>query len=354
MIVLDTNQVDQLGGPQGALFVMLGRIAALGGQELALPEMVLAEHLAHYEHQVEQQVSAARVAFKALGKLDAQPWTEATLPSVAESVARRDSAMREHFTILNTPVGAAQEALVREARRKRPADVEWREGVKGTGARDVVIWLTVLDALAQPGAEVLFVSADRDFTNRSGTLYLELWQELEARGLAPDSLKMHESVASVMAAFAQKVELPSEFDPSDVSWLDVKFLVERVVRSGGLEGLRSLPASDALVVEAAVREVHTAQRGKVQAYQLGDEQWISAECRWTGVVNVGVVASDRSAQATLSAMRFSVPFTFDGTCLASRGSDGVLLRLTTLLSSTSVQFDETAIRDWRPRDYPAG
>ena len=349
VITLDTNQVDTLGGPRGALYVMLAKVANASGHELALPQMVLTEHLAHYEHDVAVELAKIKGACDRLERLGAKPDITLGLPTVEASVSKRRADLEHLFTILPTPDGAAEEGLRREALRIAPADTDWEK--KGASARDVVIWLTVLEAAAKPDAEVLFVSADRDFSDKHCELYESLKEELTARTTDPRALTVRESVVSLLEELAERVELPADFDHDSISRLDVKFLVESTVRSHGYRSAAHLfrPGSDVEVV-AFVRRINGRPRGMARAYWLGQEEWICLEGRWEGDVEVNIVVADSPSIY----VEETVPFTFDGTCLASRTPEGQLARLATLMSSTGVRFGEPVPRSPGDAGFLAG
>ncbi|WP_333746269.1 PIN domain-containing protein [Streptomyces sp. IBSBF 2950] len=170
MIVLDTNQLRHAAFPHGTVLGMLRKIAALGGHTLALPEMVVVEHVAHHRHEVEQSLTLARKALSTLGKAFGQDLTEHVASLSAEdAVQKRRAELEESFTLLSNPSGAADEALAREANRRAPAEQVWEDNegkpVKAHGARDALIWLTLLETAAQADEDIWFVSMDRDFGN---------------------------------------------------------------------------------------------------------------------------------------------------------------------------------------------
>ncbi|MCX5097769.1 hypothetical protein OOK36_56050 [Streptomyces sp. NBC_00365] len=66
MIVLDTNQLRHAAFPHGAVLGMLRKIAEISGMTLALPEMVVIEHVAHHRHEIEVSLTSARKALAAL------------------------------------------------------------------------------------------------------------------------------------------------------------------------------------------------------------------------------------------------------------------------------------------------
>jgi hypothetical protein len=59
----------------------------------------------------------------------------------------------------------------------RPANPEWTDGKSGSGARDALIWLTVLNTARTQEREILLLCADRDFGTSNGW-HPELQQEI--------------------------------------------------------------------------------------------------------------------------------------------------------------------------------
>jgi hypothetical protein len=123
VIVVDTNQFDQLDVPSGALFAILRQIAQQHGHTLAIPEMVMVETLAHYRHKLEAHITAIEKGQRGLRRCGAS--VDIRLPNVELMVQLRSEELRKHITVLEPPEGAAWEALQREAQRRRPADVDW-------------------------------------------------------------------------------------------------------------------------------------------------------------------------------------------------------------------------------------
>jgi hypothetical protein len=318
VFVLDTNQLDTLGGPHSPLLAILQRVASAHDTQLAIPDMVLTEHLAHHRRDVGKQLGAIRAALRELDKLDAG--ADLTLPTVEPSIDRRREEMHERFVVLPAPHGAAQEALEREAFRRRPADVTWDK--KGAGARDVVIWLTVLDAMARDDCDgIVFVSADGDFTNSAGDVHPELRDEIIGRGLDPGQLTICRGVPALLEEYAEKVEIPSESDLLDWSKWDIEQTVESVVRHGGLEVVRSWRdnVGDALKVTVEPRETRMRQQGRCYAYRFDAETWVSAPCTWSGEFDLTISASSDAAVTVVHSQ--PVRFTFSGTLLYGATSE---------------------------------
>ena len=177
MIVLDTNQLEHAQPPDGPLAAMLQTLAEQAGHELALPEIVLEEHLAHYRRDVEDAEARRRAAVSDLRNRLGRWVFEDRPPSLDQAVMHRMHRLQLMFRIIRTPDGAARESLLREARRQLPAKTSL-EGA-GAGARDVAIWLTAISACRDSGKATYFVSADNAAFGK-GKLKPELSAEVAA------------------------------------------------------------------------------------------------------------------------------------------------------------------------------
>jgi hypothetical protein len=110
MIILDTNQLDQIKPPRGPLLAVLSRVASDGGHTLAIPEVVLIEHLAHHWHNVSKHATQMSSAARQLSALIGREveFEEFSQDDVSEL---QEGHIRSLFTILDTPESAAKEAL---------------------------------------------------------------------------------------------------------------------------------------------------------------------------------------------------------------------------------------------------
>lgn len=180
MIILDTNQLRQAAPPHGAVLGMLQKLAGISGHELALPQMVLDEFNARYEHVVQTAIDdLQRAARRVSAHFSRDIARQVRGLDVAQALPVMQASVGKVFTILPTPAGTEHEALMREAYRRRPAKTDWGEG-PGSGARDVVIWLTVLDTASRQQADVLFLSQDKGFGTDAG-FHTELQEEAAMR-----------------------------------------------------------------------------------------------------------------------------------------------------------------------------
>ncbi|NAS22515.1 DUF4935 domain-containing protein [Herbidospora sp. NEAU-GS84] len=203
MIVLDTNQLVQAKPPNGPFLSMLKVVAKHAGLELALPEIVLEEHLARFTHDLETLHHNAQKALRVYrAKL---PWPNSDEVPPLDSAAAEASyaeSLRATFRILPTPEWAAMQSLIREARRRPPASREWSE--KGEGARDVAIWLTAIDAARSSDDPVYFVSMDKKAFG-ANSLFPELQQDLrDYLGDGATSFHYCCGIESLLKEFAQQ------------------------------------------------------------------------------------------------------------------------------------------------------
>ena len=157
MIVLDTNQLFGKS-PDGVVLRMVQKVAEQTGHDLVLPEVVVEEYLAHYQHEIEQAVKRVRDGIDDLHRLIPSWAGETAFLRSVEKFAektRRDK-LAQLFRVHPTPKDAWREALFREAHRRPPAKTSWEKGKPGSGARDVAIWLTTLDACLSSQEETYF------------------------------------------------------------------------------------------------------------------------------------------------------------------------------------------------------
>jgi hypothetical protein len=314
VIVVDTNQFDQLNVPSGALFAILRQVAQQHGHTIAIPEMVLVETLAHYRHRVEGHLGAIEKSQRGLRRCGAE--IEIRVPDIELMVQLRSEELRKHVTVLQPPEGAAWEALLREAHRRRPADVDW--GRKGAGSRDALIWLTVLEAVRQPAAEPgVLVTGDSDF-GKGGQLHSELREELKDAGVDSDQVKLCSSIVDVLAQLAEEAVVPTDLDEvlnseqaaqavAAALWPNAAFQLLRLFRrhfSGPETMLMAVPPAEDLVPEPS---------GRTVAYRIKDETWVSAERTWNGIYWVSL---DRAAPIS-GRPSFDVPFEVDVTVLVA-------------------------------------
>ena len=323
MIVVDTNQLGWLNVPGGAPFAILRQVAQQRGHALAVPEMVLIETLAHYRHGVEEDIAAIEKGQRGLRSRGAN--IRAELPNVDTMVRLREEELRKHFTVLLPAEGAAWEALQREAQRRRPADVDWKK--KGAGARDSLIWLTILAAVQQPGAEpVILVTADTDF-GKGQQLHPELREELREAGVEADRVKVYASITVVLNELAEKADVPADLDevlnsPQAAQAVSAALQPNAGAHLWWLFRNHQYSGPGTVVMAAPpVEDLVPGLSGRTESYLIEGKTWVSAERPWTGTYRVALSLEPADA-AVFRQPSFDVPFEVDVTVLVGPEEDG--------------------------------
>jgi PIN domain len=167
VIILDTNVLPRHGSLAGPTVALVRAIAQKTGHDVALPAIVVEEAVAELDRDLKKEWSKARAAADALARFF--PGYRIRRPDLATRVQQWRTDLEQSFTILDSPAGAADEALRREAHRISPSRAA---GDKGIGARDTLIWLTVLEAHRQAPASgaTYFVTNNAADFGRDGLL----------------------------------------------------------------------------------------------------------------------------------------------------------------------------------------
>lgn len=155
MIIFDSDVLELTDLRSGLPITVLRQFAALSVDTLAIPEMVLIEHLAG-QRQIRLE-SLAR-AQRAAGDNSAYDDLDIAA-NIDGELAEYEQSVRKLMTVLPLTDGDAREALIREARRIPPAK-ESSDG-PGKGARDAAIWLAVLRE-TNTSDRISFVSLDKN------------------------------------------------------------------------------------------------------------------------------------------------------------------------------------------------
>lgn len=274
---------------------MLKKVAEQVGHDLVLPEMVAEEYLAHYRHDVQDAARKAGNGIEELHRLVPRwPGDAGLLRSVAESaeLARR-TQLEDLFRIHPAPSGAWREALMREASRRPPAKTSWEPGKPGGGARDVVVWLTVLDACADSRKEAYFVTSNSSDFGKDGVLRAELAKEAQERlGQEGGLLRYCPGIADLMNQLGTVSAQPpgeEEIGAAD----QVTAAVEAVLAADDVpfELMSAIPSVTLKVVGGfgGVQDLRLERlQGKVEAYQFGKDTWASVRAMWRGRTSLWV------------------------------------------------------------------
>lgn len=258
LIVLDSDQLELAGFPDGGVFRMLHTAADLHGDTLAVPQTVADEQLA------QQHVEAQ----------------ELTGPSPEDAVRRRREALHAFCTILPTPEGAVEEALDRVAKRRLPARAASADAVVGKaeahGIRNTVVWLTLLAAFEDRNQMLWFFSDNQDFAARSA-FHPDLRAEAEQRLGTDRSLFLgliKDGIPALLKRWGTKVTLSAQ----DLNLLVRSESVAQQVRAVITGPAR--PFSPDSPVPGTGLLAFDGRLSRPVAYQVEDRLWVPTRIRW--------------------------------------------------------------------------
>ena len=294
MILLDTNQL--LGrSPDAPVLRMLKKVADQAGHDLVLPEMVAEEYLAHYRHDVEEAAKKAGDGIEALHRLVPRwPGDAPLLRSVAESAElARCAQLGELFRIHPAPRGAWRESVMREASRRPPAKTSWEPGKPGGGARDAVVWLTVLDACARSREEAYFVTGNTSDFGKDGVLRAELAQEARERlGEDVGLLRYCPGIPALMSQLGTvSAQPPGEEEIGAAGQVTAAVEAALATDDVPFELMSAIPSVALKVVGGfgGVQDLRLERlQGKAEAYQLGKDTWACVRAMWHGRTSLWV------------------------------------------------------------------
>ncbi|HLB20396.1 MAG TPA: PIN domain-containing protein [Gaiellaceae bacterium] len=180
-IYLDTNALYNWLDLAALDRVALSIVAADSQQQVIVPSIAAEEAESHFVRRLQRAANQIRLGQKIFNELFHEPLLKENLPDIGKIVGDWRIGLTRHASTIEPPEGALEEAIRREIWRLPPARAIG--GTKGedagaTGARDCVIWLTVVDHHRRAGDDGHFISADRDFTFKSGQFKPELLADL--------------------------------------------------------------------------------------------------------------------------------------------------------------------------------
>lgn len=210
IVLVDTTVIASNPFLTSTAWKMLAHASHRWDVRLCTTEVVLLESVANYERRVDE----AKVGF--------DKWSERHAPSLGleDSVGEMRSRLDEHAASYDALLKSALEALPvevcavpdvehrilveRATQRKPPCDQH------GDGYRDTLNWLTVVELAKESDDNILWVSADSDFTapDVSGLhpqLELEL-NELGLSGRVTLERSLQDAALHIAATFAKDTE----------------------------------------------------------------------------------------------------------------------------------------------------
>lgn len=263
-IYLDTNILPRKGPLRSASIDALLRIAREHGQEVAIPEIVLHESINARYDSVRAEIEKLR---KALA--DASNFFEVPpiyLPDIDEVVTKWEQSVRSLFRIIPDKPEHALESLRREARRVRPAS-------KGRGARDSLIWLTIIYHAEPNRNEHFFVSQNtNDFEGSETNLRSELLSEIHQLGV---NLNYTSSLDALLTQLAPSIDFSVSHSDASSEEHKTQILYELLLNPviDDLLDARGNETLNGLKLELDSVVTH-------HAYQVGDTLLVSAKTLW--------------------------------------------------------------------------
>ena len=319
MIVFDANALFGLS-PDASKFDLLRTLKASGREKVGIPWMVREELVAQ---KVLRQAEAYKEAVSAIRKLNrTSPWLSEPEPSVFDPEVARRYWCQEYermFDVIETSGDVALRALSREAYCEKPA--KGPEAKAKGGARDVAIWLSVVDYLAKNPAETVhFVSENvRDFGD-GGSFPSPMAEDLEGFG---DRLVLLTSFDAVVAEFTTPLGIEEEqikevlvgLLTSEETLSPLESAVKDLLAgksaawignevSGFLGGLASADGYAPVRWNAWLSPPKAVLRGikEVSGHRIGMEEWYTATVDW---ILVGFAT--RPGFATAAAAQTEMP-----------------------------------------------
>jgi PIN domain len=287
LIILDTNRLDVT--PLDSLtFAMLRSIARESRHELGISAVTLDEHLTHYTREVRKPTSRIISAYKDLRRLDRRveiPNEKDMNEEADELIADHEREIKETFRILAVTGESAIEALRREARRIPPASID--ADSKGTGARDVAIWLSAVQHSANVGEKVFILSEDKAFKTALSC------GDLEKYGGDVEVVKDIPSLLDLLAA-------RTHVDASLRTQCDSQTVRDAVIMSFGFYDTLSKAVSTVEPARAGITRYEWSSVPVMDllevldthGYTLQNSTWITVRTKWLVELRVCITVRD--------------------------------------------------------------
>ncbi|MEU5958829.1 PIN domain-containing protein, partial [Streptomyces sp. NPDC047525] len=314
MIIFDTNAFN-LVPPDGVKADIVRKLRRSGHQRVAVPWMVLEELAAHQSRHYPNQYLGV---LNALAKLrSAVPWElESALEpiDVGRFLDHWRAAYADVFEVIQASGDVALKALSREAMALPPAK-RCEKGDHSQGARDVVIWFSILGFLEDnPDEHVYFVTNNtNDFGD--GTVYKYPMDE-DVRGLE-DRLTRLTDFNEVVATFTTEVSGES-VEAAAEELLRSKAMREQVAQTAvealdsavGFPGLGASDAEIAWRTWLAAPAVELLSLKNVTGHKIDQHVWYTADVEW---LLYGSAVSDdgESALSVACVWRMKILFSTD-------------------------------------------
>jgi hypothetical protein len=279
-IYLDANALPADSQATALGFSVLRAVAAAAGQTLAIPALALDEALARRGRTLvdtTRELAQAITRLKSMGLAIEQP----SLHGIEDIVDQWHSDVVTSCDVIATPDGAQAEGLRREIYRLPPT----REGY---GARDAVIWLTILADLSKRQEPCFFLSANtKDFANPQdkARLHPALVSELPA---GHTSMGYFPSSVSLLASLANKLQIDGPTQLAIGARVAEDAVLSHITRAAFLERLILERAPIAPFIASAVAASLLEVRAQ-EGYSVGALELLVGWSRWELRFQLGVM-----------------------------------------------------------------
>ena len=287
-IYVDTNAIPPHGPLDSIDLSALRAVVMEHGFDVALPRMVVEESIGQRRRHVRaaiERVRSAQHAVREFWKVESPP-----SPDLDDTVEQWRTHLEGRFRVVETPANAANEALAREIHRIPPTR-------DGKGARDAVIWLSIIDDIKGTDGEsnFLITSNKKDFASPQdpNSFHPALLEELGARALT-----LKRTVADVIDVLAKKVDFdltpevlakwPGAEDAVSSEFARIGFHRLVAERRDELEAVVGVAAVGDLYLSRAVRS-RPSMVSRVTAYEVEGRQVAIAVTDWEVDLEIGAL-----------------------------------------------------------------
>ena len=228
------------------------------GYQVTLTQVVFTEAVNHRTEAVTKAVSRLKSAVGHTQQLGMA--TTPTIPVVSEitnAIKAYESDLAEIFPEQNRLgyPSTSHAEMVRRATEKRRPMLD-----QDKGYRDTLIWLSILERLADDPQKVVLISNDNGFrkSDQSNELHPDLVSDLEQRGLNPDAVILYRSLEAFTSSYIK---------PQLESLEEIKVLIEN----------SSIPTSETLADEVGILLTETLYGDDLMDWDLGLDDVLSLE-----------------------------------------------------------------------------
>lgn len=188
-LVLETSVLHEDYELSKAPLIELLNIAGLAGAKVIIPQVVFAEHVSHFNRDIQKYQNIMKSTLRSLRQLPLTNILDFEFPqpegSYDEYLTRKVAS--KNIEIQTFPQASHADILARCLKKIRPFGPE-----KDTGYKDTLIWETILQILCDnPEDTVLFVTKDGDYRKKSTeSLHKNLVDELVSLGYSENIVKL--------------------------------------------------------------------------------------------------------------------------------------------------------------------